>query len=290
MTFDNRPTDYEQTMTRSLALLLSAIMILLPACKEQKVEQPADTASHPAAPPAPPSRPAIRYGYRIVNTIQHDIGAFTQGLIYRDGIFYESTGLEGESTLRKVDAKSGKVLKKIDVPRPYFAEGMTLVGGKIYQITWRSQTCFVYDPETFAKTGQFYYDGEGWGLTDDGTTIIMSDGTATIRFIDPAGFTVKRTIMVTDNGRPVDSLNELEYINGEIWANIWQTDRIARIDPATGHVVGWVDLTGLLPAPSRTGHTDVLNGIAYDAATKKIYVTGKLWPSVFEIEVVPMGA
>ena len=264
-------------------------MILLAACKDDKIGQLPDTTTHGPNPPVAPAKPAMKYGYHVVNTIPHDIGAFTQGLLYRDGIFYESTGLEGESSLRKVDAKSGKVLKKIDVPRPYFAEGMTLIGGKIYQITWRSQTCFVYDPETFAKTGQFYYDGEGWGLTDDGTTIIMSDGTPRIRFVDPANFTVKSTITVTDNGVMVEDLNELEYINGEIWANVWQTDRIARIDPATGHVTGWIDLTGLLPAPARTGHPEVLNGIAYDPATKRIFVTGKLWPSVFEIEVIPSG-
>lgn len=275
-------------MRLSLAILLIAAMILLPACKDEKIEQLPDTTTH-QKPPTPPLRPALHYGYRVVDTIPHDIGAFTQGLLYRDGIFYESTGLEGESSLRKVDAKTGKVLKKIDVPRPYFAEGMTLIGGKIYQITWRSQTCFTYDPETFAKTGQFYYDGEGWGLTDDGTTIIMSDGTPRIRFVDPSSFAVKSSVIVTDNGRPIDSLNELKYINGEIWANVWQTDRIARIDPATGHVIGWIDLSGLRPVSPNSDAGNVLNGIAYDAATKRIFVTGKLWPSVFQIEVMAIG-
>jgi glutaminyl-peptide cyclotransferase len=274
-------------------IFLLAMTILLSSCKDGN--EPAHTGTNGGTPPVdtvpkgPAPKPALKYGYRIVRTIPHDIGAFTQGLLYRDGIFYESTGLEGESSLRKVDAQTGKVLKKVDVPRPYFAEGMTLLGGKIYQITWRSQTCFVYDAETFEKTGQFFYDGEGWGLTDDGTTLIMSDGTSRIRFIDPATFAVRSTINVNNNGQPVPDLNELEFIEGEIWANVWQTEQLVRIDPATGRVTGVVDLSGILPAPARTGAIDVLNGIAYDPASKKIYVTGKRWPSIFEIEVMAVG-
>lgn len=272
------------------ALLLFPIMIFLAGCGDKPEETPDVTGDTGASVRPIPLPPAPLYGYRVVRTIPHDIGAFTQGLLYRDGVFYESTGIEGESSLRKVDAESGQVLKKVNVPRPHFAEGMTILGGKIYQITWRSQTCLVYDSATLEKTGEHFYQGEGWGLTDDGATLIMSDGSSRLKFIDPAGFVVRSTITVTDQGRPVEALNELEWVEGEIWANIWQSDRIARIDPATGKVTGWIDLTGILPAPLRREGTDVLNGIAYDPATKRIFVTGKLWPSLFEIEVVPRSS
>jgi glutamine cyclotransferase len=164
---------------------------------------------------------------------------------------------------------------------------LALFGGKLYQLTWRSQVGFIYDAATFQPTGQFRYTGEGWGLTDDGTSLVMSDGTSTLRFLDPATLAVQRTVTVTDEGREVTQLNELEYVKGEIYANVWRTNLIARIDPATGHVTGWIDLTGLLASSERTGNEDVLNGIAYDEATDRLWVTGKLWPRLFEIRVVP---
>ncbi|MFL5350207.1 MAG: glutaminyl-peptide cyclotransferase [Hyalangium sp.] len=226
-------------------------------------------------------------GFEIVQRWPHDPKAFTEGLLYRDGRLYESTGLNGSSDFREVDLETGQVLRSRELDQKYFGEGLALFGGKLYQLTWRSQVGFTYDAATFQPTGQFSYTGEGWGLTDDGTSLIMSDGTSTLRFLDPATLAVQRTLKVTDEGREVTQLNELEYVKGEIYANVWRTNLIARIDPVTGHVTGWVDLTGLLAPSERSGNEDVLNGIAYDAATDRLWVTGKLWPRLFEIRVVP---
>ncbi|HEX8181148.1 MAG TPA: glutaminyl-peptide cyclotransferase [Pyrinomonadaceae bacterium] len=226
------------------------------------------------------------YSYEVKHVYPHDTGAFTQGLIFRDRLLWESTGLNGESSLRKVELDTGRVVKKIDVPQQYFAEGMTVFRGRVYQLTWQSQKGFIYDPETFQQLGEFAYTGEGWGLTHDNDYLILSDGTNRLRFLDPATFAVKRTINVSLNGQPVRELNELEYVKGEIYANVWQTDRIMRIDPQTGNVLGVIDLTGLLPAADRTTWTDVLNGIAYDEASDRLFVTGKLWPKLFEIQLV----
>jgi glutamine cyclotransferase len=228
--------------------------------------------------------PAV-YGYEVVNTFPHDPDAFTQGLIFQDGALVESTGLERHSTLRRVELQTGKVLQKVDVPRDFFAEGMTLYGGKIYQLTWKGEKGFVYDPQTFQKTGEFTYDGEGWGLTHDTDSLILSDGSPQIRFIDPANNRVKRTITVTDAGRPVMELNELEYVKGEIYANVWHRNVVARIDPQTGRVKGWVDFSGLLKPGDVTDEEAVLNGIAYDEATDRLFVTGKLWPKLFEVRL-----
>jgi glutamine cyclotransferase len=223
--------------------------------------------------------------YTIVRQFPHDTNAFTQGLELTGGTLYESTGLNGSSSLRQVDLATGTVLRKVDVPAQYFAEGMTLFQGKIFQLTWQSGICFVYDPATFTQIGQFSYSGEGWGLTHDAQYLIMSDGTSQIRFIDPATFQTVRTINVVDSqSGPVTRINELEYINGQIFANIWQTDNAIRIDPSNGQVAGWIDLHGLLPAGTSA---DVLNGIAYDAATGHLLVTGKLWPTLFEITLRP---
>jgi len=243
---------------------------------------------NPAAknePPPNPNAPAPRYGYEIVNIWPHDSNAFTQGLILMDGKLLESTGQEGFSSLRRVELETGKVLKKVDVPEPYFAEGLAALNGKLYQLTWQHKVGFIYDAQTFEKQGQFNYDGEGWGLTTDGTSLILSDGTNRIRFIDPAGFRVTRSIQVLDQNRPVNELNELEYVNGEIYANVWHENRIAAIDPQSGRVKSWIDLTGLLPAGEVRDPEAVLNGIAYDPASSKLYVTGKLWPHLFEIKV-----
>jgi glutamine cyclotransferase len=225
------------------------------------------------------------YGYEVVNTFPHDAQAFTQGLIFQDGQFIESTGLERHSTLRRVELQTGRVLQKVDVPPYFFAEGMTLFGGKIYQLTWKGEKGFVYDPQTFQKTGEFKYAGEGWGLTHDSDSLILSDGTDEIRFIDPNTFDVKRTISVKDAGRPVEEINELEYVKGEIYANVWHQDRIARVDPRDGRVAGWIDLSGLLKPGETTDEEAVLNGIAYDEQGDRLFVTGKLWPKIFEIKL-----
>jgi glutamine cyclotransferase len=225
------------------------------------------------------------YGYEVVNTFPHDPLAFTQGLVFQDGAFIESTGLEGHSTLRRVELQTGRVIQSIDVPKFYFAEGMTLFAGKIYQLTWKGAKGFVYDPETFQKTGEFPYTGEGWGLTHDADSLILSDGSEQIRFIDPSTLKVKRTINVLDHGRPLEEINELEYVKGEIYANVWHDNRVARIDPQTGHINGWIDLSGLLRPGEAASPEAVLNGIAYDEQGDRLFVTGKLWPKLFEIRL-----
>jgi glutamine cyclotransferase len=225
------------------------------------------------------------YSYNVVNTWPHDSNAFTQGLIFLNGALLESTGLNGQSSLRKVDLNTGKVLKQVTVPIQYFAEGMTVLGGKIFQLTWQNHKGFVYDLETFQLEKEFAYDGEGWGLTTDGQSLILSDGTARIRFLDPATFKVIRTINVLDRGNPINHLNELEYVKGEIYANVWGTNFVVRIDPATGRVLGVINLTGLLAPQDYTQETDVLNGIAYDATGDRLFVTGKRWPKLFEVRL-----
>ncbi len=230
------------------------------------------------------------YTYEVVNTYPHARDAYTQGLIFQDGILWESTGERGRSSLRKVDLQTGKVLKKVDVPPEFFAEGMTVLDGKVYQLTWQEHKGFIYDAETLKKLGEFSYQGEGWGLTHDGESLIMSDGTNQLRFLHPNTLQVKRTISVFDKGEPLAQLNELEFIRGEIWANIWQTDKIVQLDPQTGKILGWIDLTGLLPTRDYTPETDVLNGIAYDKEGDRLFVTGKLWPKLFEIRLVKKKA
>jgi glutamine cyclotransferase len=225
------------------------------------------------------------YLYDVVNTFPHDTNAFTQGLIFLNGALLESTGLNGQSTLRKVDLKTGAVLKQIQVPPQYFAEGMTVLNGKIFQLTWQNHEGFVYDLETFQLERQFNYDGEGWGLTTDGQSLILSDGTDHIRFLDPVTFQVIRTIKVFDHNLAINELNELEYIKGEIYANIWGSNFIVRIDPATGKVLGVINLTGLLAPQDYFPGMDVLNGIAYDAAGDRLFVTGKKWPKLFEVRL-----
>jgi glutamine cyclotransferase len=225
------------------------------------------------------------YGFNIVRSFPHDPRAFTQGLLFRDGAFYEGTGMNGRSGIRKVKIETGEVLQIKAIGAEYFGEGITDWKGSLIEITWQSEIGFVYDINTFERTRTWTYKGEGWGLTQDGTRIIMSDGTSTLRFLDPETLKETGRITVHDARGPVDRLNELEYVKGEIYANVWQTDRIARISPKDGRVTGWIDLAGLLPPFERAG-TDVLNGIAYDAAGDRLFVTGKQWPRVFEIKLV----
>lgn len=223
------------------------------------------------------------YTYEVINSWPHDPQAFTQGLVFYDGKLYESTGHYGSSTLRKVDLDKGQIIKKVSVAAQCFAEGIAIYKDKIYQLTWEDHKVFVYDLKSFRLVGELPYEGEGWGLTHDDHQLIMSDGTNQIRFVDPVTFKTTRTISVTERGEPVTELNELEYIKGEIYANVWKSDRIARIDPRDGRLLGWIDLGGLFPVGNRSNSEDVLNGIAYDEKDDRLFVTGKRWPKIFEI-------
>ena len=231
-------------------------------------------------------KPAPVQTFKVVATFPHDPSSFTQGLVFADGQLYESTGLEGESTLRRVDITTGNTLQRINVPAQHFAEGLALVGNELLQLTWRSHIGFVYDRTTFAQKRTFPYKTEGWGIAYDGTSrLVMTDGSDTLTFLDPKSLAPSKTLRVLDAGTPVGNLNELEWIEGEIWANVWQTDRIARISPNTGEVNAWVDLSSLYPQRQRQPPADVLNGIAYDKATRRIFVTGKKWPRLYQITV-----
>jgi glutamine cyclotransferase len=225
------------------------------------------------------------YGVQVVNVFPHDRGAFTEGLAYLQGALFEGTGLNGSSTLRQVDLRTGKVARQIALPSAYFGEGIAILGDKLYQLTWKAHKGFIYDLATFAKLGEFSYEGEGWGLTTDGKVLIMSDGTPRIRFVDPADFHVIRSISVSLAGKPLANLNELEYVKGEIYANVWQTPIVVRIAPADGTLTGTIDLTGLLSLSDYDSHTDVLNGIAYDPDGDRLFVTGKNWPKLFEVRL-----
>lgn len=226
------------------------------------------------------------YTYQIINTYPHDPNAFTQGLVFHRGVLYEGTGRNGYSSIRLTDLETGSVLHQRDLSAEYFGEGITIWQDRLIQLTWQSGVGFIYDLATFAPLGSFSYPGEGWGLTHDDQRLIMSDGTDVIRFLDLESLAENGRIQVHDQNGPVVRLNELEYINGEIWANIWQTNTIARISPQTGQVVGWIDLTGLLNPADLTQPADVLNGIAYDAAQDRLFVTGKWWPTLFEIKLI----
>jgi glutamine cyclotransferase len=236
--------------------------------------------------PVPGNSDAIIYTYNVVNTYPHDRTAFTQGLVFEDDVLYEGTGQYGRSTLRRVELETGDILQIRELADEFFGEGITIYGDEVIQITWQNNVGFVYDKSSFELLRQFSYPTEGWGITHDGTRLIMSDGTSTLRFLDPQTFEEIGQVEVFDNDTPIASLNELEYIEGEIYANVWQEDWIVRIAPETGRVVGWIDLRGLLPEEDRSEPVDVLNGIAYDAETGRLFVTGKWWPKLFEIELV----
>jgi glutamine cyclotransferase len=225
------------------------------------------------------------YTFEVVNVWPHDSAAFTQGLAFHNGALFESTGLRGASSLRQVELQTGKILQKVNVPSEYFAEGLTIFQGRIFQLTWQSQRGFIYDLGSFQLQGEFSYSGEGWGLTNDGESLILSDGTHQLRFLDPSNFKTQKVLGVYYQDQPLRDLNELEYIKGEIYANIWHQDVIARIDPRSGKILGWIDLAGLLPASERRDAEAVLNGIAYDQAGDRLFVTGKKWPKLFEIRL-----
>lgn len=228
---------------------------------------------------------AQQVSYEVVSSYPHDPTSFTQGLVWHDGTLYESTGLKGESKLRRLEFPSGKVLKEINLASEFFGEGLALVDSRLIQLTWQSHKGFVYDLNSFRQLQEFAYDTEGWGLTYDGKNLILSDGSSDLFYLDPQTLKRVRKLAVTMNGKPISELNELEFIEGEIWANVWQTDLIVRIDPSTGHVASFLNLKGILAPSDKTGREDVLNGIAYDPEKKRIFVTGKLWPRIFEIRV-----
>lgn len=225
------------------------------------------------------------YGYEVINVYPHDRSAFTEGLVYDGGVLYEGTGNYGRSTLRRVELETGLVQKQISLPAEFFGEGIAVWDDRLIQLTWKSKAGLIYDKESLNKTGNFTYQTEGWGITSDGKKLIMSDGTDHLYFLDPETFQVLGQIEVRDAGTAIRGINELEYIQGEIYANIWPTNRIAVISPETGNVRAWIDLRGLLPESERAG-VDVLNGIAYDAKGDRLFVTGKYWPSLFEIDLV----
>ncbi|MGA2401398.1 MAG: glutaminyl-peptide cyclotransferase [Syntrophobacteraceae bacterium] len=254
-------------------------------CIESVLARGAETAA-----PSSPQFHSIRlFKVKIVKKYPHDPEAFTQGLVFANGFLYESTGLHGKSSLRQVELETGRIVKKYELPPQYFAEGLTLWGRSLIQLTWMSGKGFVYNTQSFSVEREFSYSGEGWGLTHDGKSLIMSNGTAKLIFLDPATLVQQHSLPVLDRGRPVQSLNELEYIKGEIFANIWQTDFVARISPKTGEVTGWIEMSDLRKELPPASHAEVLNGIAYDAQKDRIFVTGKLWPLLFEIELTEHG-
>jgi glutamine cyclotransferase len=230
--------------------------------------------------------------FEVVRRLPHDPSAYTQGLVFEGDGFIESTGVRGQSTLRRVTMETGDVVLRVSLPEDRFGEGVALLGDRVYQLTWTSGVGYIYDRTTLAYADSFAYSGEGWGLTTDGTSLIMSDGSATIDFLDPATFAVTGSITVRSDGAELSSINELEWIDGEIWANVYQSNWIVRIDPRTGDVLRWIDATDLVPPEKRGNADDVLNGIAHDAATNRLFVTGKRWPVLYEVRVVggPDGA
>jgi len=272
-------------MSRIFKVFLIGLLLLAGAalaCSSSETEQPLLKPS-----PSPTPAAISYYGYEVVHVYPHDPGAFTEGLAYEDGVLYEGTGRVGHSSLRKVELETGKVLQKVDLTPQYYGEGIAIYGQEIVQLTWQQHTGFVYDKNSFALLREFDYPTEGWGITYDGQRLIMSDGTSTLHFLDPETFKEIGSVQVFDDSGPVSSLNELEYVDGEVYANVWLTDRIAMIDSRTGRVLGWIDLTGLLSAADLSQPVNVLNGIAYDAEHDRLFVTGKLWPKLFEIKLVP---
>ena len=253
-----------------LDFMMLTVMVFVPSCSDSE-----DVTSSGA------------YGYKVINTFAHDRKAFTQGLVFENGILYEGTGLYGRSELRKIDLRTGNILQTRKLPPEFFGEGITIYGNSIIQLTFRSNVGFVYDKNSLELLQEFNYPTEGWGITHNGRYLIMSDGTPTLYFLDPETFEQVRLIRVYDHNVPVWGINELEYVQGQIYANIWPTERIARIALDTGRVTGWIDMEGLLARQNHTEYVDVLNGIAYDKENDRLFVTGKFWPKLFEIKLIP---
>lgn len=264
---------------RITASILIGLIVM--SCSTELPRPPED----PTTQTSPPAETVRQYTYRVVRTLPHDQRAFTQGLVVHNGQFLESTGQNGQSSIRIVDIPTGNVIKRQALEAMYFGEGMVVLGNNAYMLTWLNQQGFVFDAKTLKQKGTFRYSGEGWGLTSDGVDLYMSNGSNSITVLDPKDFRVLRTIRVTLNGSPQSKLNELEWIEGEIWANVWRSDNIVRINPMTGKIIGVLNMQGLLPAAEQAYQTDVLNGIAYDSQSKSLYVTGKNWPHVYEVVV-----
>ena len=279
-----RPVGAARSMFLVQALVLIVTVAIVSAGGNADTKVPAEGTSQTA--PAQP--PIVYYRYKVIRTYPHDARHFTQGLVYRDGFLYEGTGLYGQSVLTKRKLATNELIKRYRLPRKLFGEGVTLFGDRIIQLTWKSRTGFSYAEDTFRLLDEFHYDTEGWGLTHDGTRLILSDGTDTLRFLDPNTYAETGRIKVRSNGRPLREINELEFIDGQIYANVLPTDYIAIIAPQTGRVTGWIDLRGLYSS-RRDADRDILNGIAYVPETKHLLVTGKLWPKLFEIELVPLA-
>jgi glutamine cyclotransferase len=267
------------TMRVKVFLAVAALALGVYACRDGNGAPTNETETDTTA--MGPSAPVATVEQ--VRSYPHDSTAFTQGLVWRNGRLYESTGRYEQSSIRLVDLETGRVIQRVALGRQYFAEGLAAVGDSLYQLTWKEGVAFIWDPDDLRQVGQLAYNGEGWGLTSDGRRLIVSDGSSYLTFVDPHTFQVDTTLRVMDGGQPVDQLNELEWVKGEVWANVWHTHRIARIDPATGRVKGWLDLSALIPPVS--DQEAVLNGIAYDEAADRLLVTGKLWPRLFEIRI-----
>ena len=268
---------------------LAAALVLLAACRANDAPRPADSAAAPPPPgtaPSPPVTGPASYVATVVRSYPHDPSAFTEGLFLMDGRLFESTGLEGKSDVREVDLATGAVKRRTPLDSAYFGEGIAALGGTLYQLTWKNGKAFTYDPATLTRRpATLSYTGEGWGMTTDGESLVMSDGTARLRFLDPKTFAVRRTLDVHDGASPVSQLNELEWVKGEIVANVWQSNQLVRVDPKTGAVTAWID-AGAVPAPAdKTGREDVLNGVAYDAAADKLYLTGKYYSRLYEVRL-----
>ena len=270
---------------RATTAIPLAVVLLASGCTSSAAPDDGSSSGATSGMTFPPS--VARYTYDVLNVYPHDQDAFTQGLAFADGILYEGTGRRGESSLRVVELQSGDILKRVSLPDECFGEGISVCDDTIVQLTWKSGVGLVYDRNDLREIGSFPYDTEGWGITYDGERLIMSDGTSRLHFLDPATYTVEEVVKVVDGDSPVMQLNELEYINGLVFANVWKTDRIAIIAPTDGGVVGWLDLAGLLESQQAASGADVLNGIAYDSENDRLFVTGKLWPWLFEIRIVP---
>ena len=265
-------------MNRAKPLLTLSALILIGSLIWVQIQKSEPQSKTPTPYPS--------LSFKVVNSYPHDPKAFTQGLLYHDGFLYESTGLKGQSSLRKVELETGKILRTHNLNPALFGEGLALWKEQLVQLTWHAGTAFIYDIDTFGLQRTITYSGQGWGLTSDNTSFILSDGSATLRFLDPQTFREVRRVRVTDAGLPVNHLNELEYIRGEIFANIWMENRIARIDPQSGNVISWINLNSLVPPEHRNSTEAVLNGIAYDASMDRIFVTGKRWPRLYELDII----